>query len=192
VKRSIGLNYFTESGAYSKWVRYLKNQVIKLGVEIRLGKEVNKSLIREINPDLLIISTGGIHNVPDLPGINKRNVITSKALHRQLKGYMRIYTPKVIRSLTNLRMPIGKRVAIVGGNIQGCQTAEFLVRRGRKVTIVDTADEIGNGLLEAFVKPYLLDWPNKTKSIHLPQKALSLWAAAFLSNGAIWFSIWRL
>ena len=41
----------------------------------------------------------------------------------------------------------------MGGNIQGCQTAEFLVKRGRKVTIVDTAKEIGDGLLEIFVKP---------------------------------------
>ena len=46
----------------------------------------------------------------------------------------------------------------MGGNIQGCQTAEFLVKRGRKVTIVDTAQEIGEGLLEAFFKPHLLDW----------------------------------
>jgi 2,4-dienoyl-CoA reductase (NADPH2) len=46
----------------------------------------------------------------------------------------------------------------MGGNIQGCQTAEFLVKRGRKVTIVDTAREIGDGLLETFIKPHLLNW----------------------------------
>ena len=33
-------------------------------------------------------------------------------------------------------MPIGKRVVIVGGAIQGCEPAEFLIKRGRKVTIV--------------------------------------------------------
>jgi len=142
-------------------VRYLKTQVTKLGVDIRLGKEGNKAFVRDINPDVLIIAAGAVHNVPDLPGINKHHVITSKALHRQLKGYMRFFTPQIIRALTNLWMPIGKRVAILGGNIQGCQTAEFLVRRGRKVTILDTEDEIGTGLLEAFVKPHLLDWLDK-------------------------------
>jgi 2,4-dienoyl-CoA reductase (NADPH2) len=55
-------------------------------------------------------------------------------------------------------MPLGKRVVIMGGDIQGCQTAEFLVRRGRKVTIADTAEEIGEGLLEVYVKPHLIDW----------------------------------
>lgn len=149
-------------------VRYLKNQVAKLGVEIRLGKEVNKSLVEEINPDVLIMAAGGIHDVPNLPGINKRNVITSKTLHHQLKGYMRIFTPQIIRALTNLWMPIGKRVVIMGGNIQGCQTAEFLIRRDRKVTIVDTSEEIGKGLLEAFVKPHLLDWLDKKGVIMLP------------------------
>jgi 2,4-dienoyl-CoA reductase (NADPH2) len=142
-------------------VRYLKNQVSKLGVEIRLGKKVSKSLVKEINPDVLIIAAGAIHNVPDLPGINKRHVITSKALHRQLKGYLRFFTPQILGTLTGFWMPIGKSVVIMGGNIQGCQTAEFLTRRGRKVTIVDTSEEIGNGLLGAFVKPHLLDWLDK-------------------------------
>jgi len=142
-------------------VRYLKTQVAKLGVDIRLGKEGNKAFVRDINPDVLIIAAGAVHNIPDLPGINKRHVVTSKALHRQLKGYMRFFSPQILRALTSLWMPIGKRVAILGGNIQGCQTAEFLVRRGRKVTILDTADEIGTGLLEAFVKPHLLDWLDK-------------------------------
>ena len=40
-------------------------------------------------------------------------------------------------------MPIGKRVIIIGGAIQGCELAEFLVKRGRKVTIVDQAEELG-------------------------------------------------
>jgi 2,4-dienoyl-CoA reductase (NADPH2) len=81
---------------------------------------------------------------------------------------MRFFTPKVIRTLTNLWMPIGSRVVILGGNIQGCQTAEFLVRRGKKVTIVDTEEEIGKGLLEAFIKPYLLDWLDKKGVTMLP------------------------
>ena len=139
-------------------VRYLKTQLTKLGVEIRLGTEVNRSLIEEIKPDVLVMAAGGIHNVPELPGINRRNVVTSKALHHELKTYLRFFGPRVLRWITNFWLPIGKRVVIIGGNIQGCQVAEFLVKRGRKVTIVDTAKEIGDGLLEIFVKPHLLIW----------------------------------
>ena len=139
-------------------IRYLKTQITKLGVDIRLGKEVNRSVVEEVKPDALIIATGGIHNIPEIPGINGRNVVTSKALHRQLKNLLRFVDPRFLRWLTNFWMPVGKRVVIMGGNIQGCQTAEFLVKRGRKVTIVDTAKEIGDGLLEIFIKPHLLTW----------------------------------
>ena len=34
-------------------------------------------------------------------------------------------------------------MVIVGGGIQGCETAEFLVKRGRKVTIVEASDRVG-------------------------------------------------
>jgi pyruvate/2-oxoglutarate dehydrogenase complex dihydrolipoamide dehydrogenase (E3) component len=44
-------------------------------------------------------------------------------------------------------MPLGKRVVILGGALQGCQLAEFLVKRGRKVAIVDSAEQLGEGLL---------------------------------------------
>jgi 2,4-dienoyl-CoA reductase (NADPH2) len=139
-------------------VRYLEAQMTKLGVDIRLGKEVSKPVIEGIKPDVLIIAAGGIHDVPDLPGINGRNVVTSRDLHNKLKRYMRFLGPRVLRWLTKFWMPLGKRVVIMGGGIHGCQTAEFLVQRGRKVTIVDTAEEIGEGLLETYIKPHLLDW----------------------------------
>jgi 2,4-dienoyl-CoA reductase (NADPH2) len=139
-------------------VDYYRTQLPKLGVDTRLGKEVNRSVVEEVKPDVLIIAAGGSHDVPDLPGIDRPHVVTSRALHHQLKGYMRYVSPRLLRPLTKAWMPIGKRVVIIGGDIQGCQTAEFLVRRGRKVTIVDTAEEIGEGLLEVYVKPHLLDW----------------------------------
>ena len=44
-------------------------------------------------------------------------------------------------------MPVGKKVVIMGGGVQGCQLAEFLVKRGKQVTIVDEAERLGDGLL---------------------------------------------
>jgi 2,4-dienoyl-CoA reductase (NADPH2) len=137
---------------------YLGTQMTKLGVKINRGQEVNRSLIEEIKPDVLIVAAGGTHSVPDLSGMNKPNVMTSRDLHRKLKIYLRFFGPRVLRWLSKFWMPFGKRVVIMGGGIHGCQVAEFLVKRGRKVTIVDTAKEIGNGLLETLVKPHLLMW----------------------------------
>jgi 2,4-dienoyl-CoA reductase (NADPH2) len=143
---------------YLSLVSYYETQIAKAGVEARLGREVNRSLVEEVKPDVLVIAAGGTHDIPEIPGIDGRNVLTSQDLHRQLKSYVRFFGPKLLRWLTKFWMPVGKKVVIVGGNIQGCQTAEFLTKRGRKVTIVDTAEKIGDGLLETFVKPHLLDW----------------------------------
>ena len=128
-------------------IRYLKSQITKLGVKIRLGKEVNLSVIDEIKPDVVILATGGVPAVPKIPGINRRNVVSSSDLHHSLKIYLRFLGPRVLGRLTRFWMPLGKRVVIIGGAIQGCELAEFLVKRGRKVTIVDTAEEMGEGLV---------------------------------------------
>jgi 2,4-dienoyl-CoA reductase (NADPH2) len=43
-------------------------------------------------------------------------------------------------------MPIGKRVVVIGGAIQGCELAEFLIKRGRQVTIIHDGKVLGEGI----------------------------------------------
>lgn len=127
-------------------VRYLKTQITKLGVEINLGKEVKPDLIESIKPDVVILATGSVVVVPDIPGINNPKVVRIAKLHRMLKSYLKFFGPSIMRWLTRFWMPIGKRVVIMGGEIQGCELAEFLFKRGRQVTIVETSDKLGNGI----------------------------------------------
>ena len=47
--------------------------------------------------------------------------------------------PERLASLTHHYMPIGKRVTILGGGLVGIELAEFLVDRGRTVTVLDAA-----------------------------------------------------
>jgi 2,4-dienoyl-CoA reductase (NADPH2) len=141
-------------------VRYLKTQITKLGVSIRLGKEVNLAVVEEMKPDVVILAAGGIPRVPEIPGIHSRNVVSNADLHRKLKIFLRFLGPKVLRWLTGFWMPLGKRVIIIGGAIQGCELAEFLTKRGRKVTILDESKELGDGLA-AYRKTRLLEWMAK-------------------------------
>jgi 2,4-dienoyl-CoA reductase (NADPH2) len=121
-------------------IRYLKTQITRLGVKIRLGQEFNASLVETDKPDVLILAAGGIPALPDIPGINNKIVLKNDDLHRQLKFYLKFMNPDTLRQLTRLWMPIGKRVVVIGAGKQGFELAEFLVKRGRKVTIVDTAE----------------------------------------------------
>ena len=127
-------------------IRYLSTQVTKLRVRVCLGKEVTLQLVEAIKPDVIILATGGIPAVPEIPGINRHNVISSRELHRKVKAPLRLFGPKVLRWLTKFFLPVGKKVLIMGGSMEGCQTAEFLVKRGRKVTIVETSDKLGAGI----------------------------------------------
>ena len=141
-------------------VRYLKGQINKLGVATKLGSEVNISTIEEIKPDVVILATGGIPTIPEITGIHKHNVIRSTDLHRMAKSYLRFLGPRALRWLTRFWMPIGKRVVIIGGGIQGCELGEFLTKRGREVTIVDTAESLGEGMFH-HLKCVLFSWFRK-------------------------------
>jgi 2,4-dienoyl-CoA reductase (NADPH2) len=150
-------------------VRYLDLQVRKLGVKINLGKKFDPSMLDQIKPDVVVLATGGLPQVPNIPGINRRNVVSGGSLHRQLKLLLRFLSPKMLRDLTKIWMPLGNKVVIIGGAIQGLELAEFLVKRGRKVTVVDTAQELGE-LMPVRNKIKLLKW--------LPEKGVILITSA--------------
>jgi 2,4-dienoyl-CoA reductase (NADPH2) len=139
-------------------VRYLERQMTASGVKIHRGVAVGRSLVEKEAPDALIIATGGTHQVPAIPGIHGSNVVLSRDLHKKLHAYVAFFGSGLLRWLTNLYMPMGKRVAILGGGLHGCQVAEFLLRRGRKVTIVETAEKIGEGIPDVLIGPYLINW----------------------------------
>jgi len=141
-------------------VRYLERQITGLGVKIRLGEKVSPSVIEDIQPEVVILATGGTTTVPAIPGIYRRNVISNAVLHRRLKFLLRFLRPGTLRWLTNFYLPIGKRVVVIGGGIQGCELGEFLTKRGRKVTIVDKSDTPGEGMVDV-VLAYLFTWFRK-------------------------------
>lgn len=141
-------------------VKYLKGQMIKHGVDIQVGTAADASTIQQIKPDVVILATGGLPAMPDIPGINNRKVINSGDLHRQLKFFLKFTGPRTLRWLTKFWMPIGKRVVIIGSDIHGCELAEFLTKRGRKVTIVDTAVNPGDGMIN-HLRFQLFDWFRK-------------------------------
>lgn len=125
---------------------YLALQMKKAGVTIKLKTEATPELMSELKPDVVILATGGIDSTMDVPGVDGKNVVTGAKLHGQLKFYSRFFAPKTLASLTKIWMPIGKNVAVIGGTIHGCELAEFLLKRGRKVTIIASGTNIGEGM----------------------------------------------
>jgi 2,4-dienoyl-CoA reductase (NADPH2) len=52
----------------------------------------------------------------------------------------------LVRQVTKIWLPLGRRVTLIGGELVGLELAEFLAERGRKVTVVDDASRPGKGL----------------------------------------------
>jgi 2,4-dienoyl-CoA reductase (NADPH2) len=141
-------------------VAYFERQLKELSVEIRIGEEATLPVIEKIKPDVVLLAAGGTPKEPDIPGIKGRHVVSNAALHRMLKFYLKFMEPRTLRWLTQFWMPIGKRVVIMGGTLHGCELAEFLVKRGRKVTIVGRSEILADGMPE-LIRPYLLTWLEK-------------------------------
>jgi len=127
--------------------RYFEDQLAKLGVKVFLKRTATREVVAAIKPDVVVLAGGGIAALPEIPGIQGPNVVSSVKLHRMLKLFLWLLGPKALRTLTKIWMPLGRRVVIIGGGIQGCELAEFLVKRGREVTIVDSADSLGEGMI---------------------------------------------
>lgn len=146
-----------ETEDYAKFLRYFKRQLDKLGVKIKLGTPADQVVIAAEKPDAVILATGGVPYLPDIPGINNPIVLSQGQLHRMVKPYLRVFGPGILRRLTRFYLPVGKRVVIIGGGVEGVELAEFLLRRGRQVTLTDTAGELGIGLVPA-TKARLIPW----------------------------------
>jgi 2,4-dienoyl-CoA reductase (NADPH2) len=141
-------------------VSYFSRQLAKLGVKVELGKEADLSIVDRIKPDVVFLAAGGTSTVPNIPGIDKPNVVSGAALHRRLTLALRFFKPETLRNLTKYYLPMGKRVVVIGGAIQGCELAEFLAKRGRQVTVVETSNAIGDGMVDALLA-HLLIWFKK-------------------------------
>lgn len=136
----------TETEDILGYLDYLVRQLDILGVDVRLGTEATPDVVGAESPDVIVLACGGTYGVPDIPGVTARNVTTTPQLAKRGKLPLRWFGPERSRALTKLYLPFGKRVVVIGARIEGVETAEFLVKRGRNVTIIDTADSFGEGM----------------------------------------------
>lgn len=109
---------------FSAAVKWLSNQVNKLGVRIELNKEVTPELVDKIGPDTVILATGAVTGMPAIQGIEGENVVLGEDI---LAG----------------KANIGNRVVIIGGGGIGAEVADFIGQRRKDVTVVEMLPEIG-------------------------------------------------
>jgi len=120
---------------------YLQTQLKKLDVEVELGKEATTTMIEEFKPEVVVLATGVKPLVPEIPGMNPAHVVQAGDV---LEG----------------KVETGDRVVVIGGEVVGCETAEFLAEKGKKVTVTRRSPEMALGVgrtLRAFFLGRLLE-----------------------------------
>jgi len=116
---------------FTQAVKYFANQLEKTGVKVELNQEVTSKTVKEFNPDMVVIATGGLPRVPsNLPGTNRKNVVTAWDV------------------LSGKALVTGE-VLIIGGGLVGCETADFIAHPlndmmpgQNRVTIIEMLDSV--------------------------------------------------
>jgi pyruvate/2-oxoglutarate dehydrogenase complex dihydrolipoamide dehydrogenase (E3) component len=117
-----GILKFTDRDELKNDLRLFKNhliaQVKKNGVRVELNRAVTVDNIGAYGADAIIIAAGSFPRQPSISGIGLPHVC----------HVTQFYENKVC---------LGKKVAIIGGGLAGCETAVELARRGCSVTVVE-------------------------------------------------------
>jgi 2,4-dienoyl-CoA reductase-like NADH-dependent reductase (Old Yellow Enzyme family)/NADPH-dependent 2,4-dienoyl-CoA reductase/sulfur reductase-like enzyme len=121
--------------------KYLETQLQKIGVRVQTGKEATAAAVAESKPDVVVVATGVRTFTPDIPGLDKTRFVEAGDV---LEG----------------KVKVGDKVAIIGGELVGCETAEFLADRGKQVTVMRRGPEMATSVgpsNRAFFLSRLLD-----------------------------------
>lgn len=118
----VAMEYFkVEVKAY---LEYLKTQIAKSDIDLRLRVEATPELVRELNPDAVIVAVGALPAKPPIPGIDSPNVMGFyEAIEKEDR--------------------IGQNVVIVGGGTIGAEIGlELSLLKKKNVTIVEMLGEL--------------------------------------------------
>ncbi|AGA69297.1 NADH:flavin oxidoreductase [Desulfitobacterium dichloroeliminans LMG P-21439] len=99
-------------------INYYEYILPKMGVEIKLNEKFTIDLAQSINPDTIIIATGGKFNYPPIKGIDNPLVFTAYDILSGVKE-------------------AGRNCVVVGGGLVGVEVAEKLAEQNKRVMLVE-------------------------------------------------------
>ncbi len=109
--------------AISVLADYFVTQLSKLGVRVELGKEATLGNIAAAKPESVVWAAGTTQIIPDIPGLDRAKFVSA----------LDVLTGKPV---------VGNTVVIIGAEIVGCETANFLADQGKKVTVVRRGPQV--------------------------------------------------
>ena len=146
-------------------IKYLDNSLKELGVKIKRNTNATIENIQSFQADHVLIAVGANRDAPSIPGKDLKHVFDGEQLRGLLFGsdlaaikklsiFQRLILKigratqllrnvKALTLLSKIWMPISKNIIIIGGDLVGLELAEFLIERGRKVTVLEPSASLG-------------------------------------------------
>lgn len=110
-----------------RYLPYMEQAVARSDVQVHLNVEATVATVQEEKPDVVIVATGSRPAIPTM-AVRDQQVTTAWDI---LAG----------------RVEPGLNVVVVGGGDVGCETAEFLAVRGKRVTILEMLPDVATELI---------------------------------------------
>ena len=132
---------------FSDYLTYIAHQLEKNGVEVKLNTRVDAAMVKEQNPDAVVVAVGG----------SREQKLTGTA-------GLPVLSPEQAFGAADL----GDTVAILGAGVQAVDFASYLVSQGKKVVMIhpDAAGEVDKGQ-SGWFRTYML--------AHLQSKGTKIW-----------------
>lgn len=106
-----------------RFVNYLKTQVYKHDIKVRMGKTATAETVLARNPDAVIIAAGSGPVIPKIEGLEKISFVDANTMLKE-------------------GTCAGEKIVVLGGGLVGCEAALHLAGRGKEVTMVELLDGI--------------------------------------------------
>lgn len=107
-----------------KYLAYLINQVKKANVRMQFNTEATAQSIRQFAADAVVLAHGANNVLLEIKGAEGNAAIGVKTAFATADS-------------------LGDNVAIVGGGPEGCELADFLASRGKKITLIEMRRVLG-------------------------------------------------
>ncbi|MBW8383807.1 MAG: FAD-dependent oxidoreductase [Youngiibacter sp.] len=113
-------------GEITDFIVWQLAQCKKLGIDIKYNTEASLEMLKESNPDSIILATGSEPILPPIPGLKKSTRVS------------------LAKDILDGKVKPGANCVVIGGGQVGAETAHFLSQMLRNVTVVEMKSAIAN------------------------------------------------
>ena len=146
-------------------IDFLAGEMRRLPVDLKLGRTATPESLAREHFHRIIVATGAVRRAPAISGRQQRHVFDGEELRgllfgdnpdaiaklgllpRLLLGLGRmsqlLRNIRLMRFMSRLWLPLADDIVVIGGGLVGLELAEYLVERGRRITVLEPSPHLG-------------------------------------------------